>query len=154
MPVFPESYFQQLLQPHSRWQSRNSPYNLKRQCTHSSLYPVKVTTKHSVLPELEIKVKGLYNGTCVITRIDTSWSGAVMISDHAVQACHIIPKSMPRWFPRIDDVSEQELWDRTNSVHNCILTDSTTHGIRNFRLLAMEHVRLRRHRKNQPLMRK
>jgi hypothetical protein len=54
-------------------------------------------SKYTVPPELELNVKKLYNGTCVITRNNTSWrrnGGTSMISGPAIETCHIVPKSM------------------------------------------------------------
>lgn len=88
---------------------------------------MKVPTKLSVLPELEVQVKSLYNGTC----------GAGIISDHSVKACHSL-NSYSGGFHAL--MMRQSRDYGTNSVQNYILTDSTAHGIYNARQLAVEHV--------------
>lgn len=94
-------------------------------------------------PDLEINVKKLYQGTCAVTRNNSSWPGSTMISGPGMQACHIVPKSMYKWFPTDDDDNPGELeqWNRTNSLCNCILLDAFVHTVHDLRLLAVDSVR-------------
>lgn len=74
-----------------------------------------------------------------------------MVSGPGMQACHIVPKAMYRWFPGLDDddadgddadaPGELEQWNRTNSLANCILLDAFVHTVHDLRLLAIDSVR-------------
>lgn len=90
-------------------------------------------------PDLDVSVKRLYQGVCAITKTSTSW-GVGMFSGPARQSCHIVPKAMYRWYPAPDSTPELDLWNRTNSLENCILLDSSVHCIHDLRLVAIHHV--------------
>lgn len=93
-----------------------------------------------VPPELELNVKGMYNGTCVITGNNYSW-GSRMVAGPGIEACHIIPKSFYLCYPN-QQLSEEGRWNAVNSYNNCMAMDSACHKIHDNRLLAVHHVHL------------
>jgi HNH endonuclease len=102
----------------------------------------KPGAKFTVPPELELNVKKIYNGTCVISRNNTSWGN--MVSGLAIETCHIIPKAMFKWYPwQNGEPSEQDLWNAVNNIDNCMVMDSISHTIHDNRLLAVHPVSIK-----------
>ncbi|KAI9773176.1 MAG: hypothetical protein M1840_008297 [Geoglossum simile] len=86
--------------------------------------------------DLNKDIHSFYMGTCVITKLNTSWGPKNMFSGPGIEVAHIIPKSMYRFYPGAAD--EEEAWYSTNSYQNCILLESLTHVVHDNRLIAIE----------------
>ena len=97
------------------------------------------TFKYTVPTDLELNVKGLYQGRCVITGNSYSW-GTRMVAGPGIETCHIIPKSRSYWHPD-QELSPEEKWNQVNSTVNCMAMDSACHAIHDNRLLAVQNVR-------------
>ncbi len=120
--------------------TRNSP--MKRFCTEAlreSSCETPPQSKYIVPPELELNVKDLYNGKCIITGHNFS-RGNRMVAGPGIEICHIIPKSRYYWHPD-QQLSREEMWNTVNSNVNCMTMDSVCHTIHDNRLLAVHHVR-------------
>lgn len=119
---------------------RNSPEKRSRtEALQGSSCETPPRSKYTVPTELELNVKGLYQGTCVITGHSFSW-GRRMVAGPGIETCHIIPKSMYYWHPN-QQLSPEEMWNQVNSTVNCMTMDSVCHTIHDNRLLAVHHVR-------------
>ncbi|KAI9770143.1 MAG: hypothetical protein M1840_003593 [Geoglossum simile] len=129
-----------LTTPPSRSSQTGSNTNSKRPypaptSAASSASSSRQTPLRAAMPDLVKDIRVLYQGTCVITKQNTSWVPGNMFCGPGIEVAHIIPKSMYMFYPGA--ANEGEGWRLTNSPRNCVLLDSLTHAIHDNRLIAI-----------------
>ncbi|KAI9767194.1 MAG: hypothetical protein M1840_005793 [Geoglossum simile] len=117
----PSSASQQSLTPRSSRTSNNAkdkwPHSTFASAASSPLSSQSASpTKRTQTPDLSRSIHSFYKGTCVITKLNTSWGPNVMSSGPGIEVAHIIPKSMYRFYPGAAD--EEQAWYSTNSLKN------------------------------------